>query len=261
MKPEKNEFDCKTFESRIAHQLHGEIDADLEGKLLRHVDDCPGCSRLMRFEKKFENLLRATKRTLAPASLRQKIQSRVSWKRRILNWLRPLFWASSGALLASLLLLLFLQPIRGIATSTKPEPVRIAGKIVCLGCTLRPETADQHAGRRRLDHINGLRDSHGHLWLLLPESGATQAITGDEMLGEDVELQGTRYPQIRGLLVESFKTTSQQAAHIRHSRHSRNPLDLGIARLSVALANKPLRLPHGDLHREHHSRTPFFFPV
>jgi anti-sigma factor (TIGR02949 family) len=191
-------MDCREYRWQIQASLHGELSDEAELELERHLADCAGCRHERDFEHRFFQRLREIPRPMAPERLRSRVESQLRASQPSVLW-RPRTWSLAGALAAAMLIVgLVLFPFGSAASE-------IDGTIVCIACTLRPETAHLHAERRALDHVNGLQDHAGRIWHLLDSEAFHDLRVDDALLGRKVTVRGTLFPEARAIEPLSIK--------------------------------------------------------
>jgi hypothetical protein len=214
-------MECSQLRSVLAAALHAELDPATTRSFEDHVAGCVDCARLLAFERVFETSLRSQPPVQAPAALQARVRAAVGRPAQGLRVLRsfgrPLLWAASGALAAALLLLVARPPHPSVSG---PVSAEVVGTIVCLGCTLRPESVPLHVQDRGRDHLNGLQDRDGRLWHILDTAQHHSLLVDDALLGRNARLQGTAYPASQSILLQSLQFTESDSAALRGLWHT-----------------------------------------
>jgi hypothetical protein len=180
---------CEDVRSLLLPFLHGELDGPTGDHLRAHCSNCSACERLLTFESAFEARLRSIPSQAAPLGLSARIAGqwrRRRWRSTIRAAARPVLWAASGALAAALVL--FFTRLRVVQPA--PSSGDMVATVVCLGCTLRPETIPMHAQDRGHDHVNGLQDEAGNLWHILDTPQHRALLVDDRWIRRRVRAKG-----------------------------------------------------------------------
>jgi len=81
--------------------------------------------------------------------------------------------------------------------------VEIAGKIVCVGCTLEKEAGADPQCTLHSKHAQGLQGTDGLLYTFLDNAKGHIVMTNDKLRGKEVKILGWKYPKSQ--VVEVFK--------------------------------------------------------
>ncbi|MBI2898555.1 MAG: hypothetical protein HYY17_00035 [Planctomycetes bacterium] len=104
-----------------------------------------------------------------------------------------------GALAAALALLtITVQGQDKFKKRDLKDRVEVAGKIVCIGCTLEQREGGADAQcTLHAKHAQGLLLEDGTLWTFVDNARGHHAITNRKLLGRDVKVLGWKFPKAK----------------------------------------------------------------
>ncbi len=95
----------------------------------------------------------------------------------------------------------------GVQDSSKKrelkDRVEIAGKVVCVGCTLEKEAGADSQCTLHAKHAQGLQGSDGLLYTFLDNAKGHIVMTNDKLRGKEVKVLGWKYSKSQ--VIEIFK--------------------------------------------------------
>ena len=84
----------------------------------------------------------------------------------------------------------------------------IAGKVVCLGCTLKKEQGAK-AQCSTYGHKNGLQTPDGKIWSFVENDSSAKLIGDHGLAGKSVEVKGKNLDNANYIDVESYKVSER----------------------------------------------------
>ena len=85
------------------------------------------------------------------------------------------------------------------------DRVEIAGKIVCIGCTLEKEAGADAQCTLHSKHAQGLLAADGTLWTLVDNAKGHLVITNPKLKDKEVRILGWKFPKGQYLEVSKYQ--------------------------------------------------------
>jgi len=110
------------------------------------------------------------------------------------------------ALLTALGILAMVAPFQDKAKKRDPKDrVEVAGKIVCIGCTLEKEAGADAQCTLHAKHAQGLLAADGSLWTLVDNAKGHLVITNGKLKDKEVKILGWKFPKGQYLEVSKYQ--------------------------------------------------------
>ena len=110
------------------------------------------------------------------------------------------------ALLTALGILAMVAPFQDKAKKRDlKDRVEIAGKVVCIGCTLEKEAGADAQCTLHSKHAQGLLDSEGKLWTFVDNAKGHLVATNAKLKDKEVKILGWKFPKGQYLEVSKYQ--------------------------------------------------------
>lgn len=85
------------------------------------------------------------------------------------------------------------------------DRVEVAGKVVCIGCTLEKEAGAEAQCTLHSKHAQGLLDAEGKLWTFVDNAKGHIVATNAKLKDKEVKLLGWKFPKGQYIEVSKYQ--------------------------------------------------------
>jgi anti-sigma factor (TIGR02949 family) len=215
---EDGTVDCAAFRRSVFALQAGEVAPARESALLRHVADCPTCSRRLDFERSMLESLRGAMRAApAPPGLETRIRAALAREAPTPRGFGRHAWRWAAVAAASLLLALWILPGSGGELGfgwTRPQVIAgVERRALLVDHECDRAGREFEAQRRCTDprHLNALKLPDGSYWLISPHDELSRDwLFRPDLRGREVSFRGDYYPRLETVRLTSLAISERE---------------------------------------------------